>query len=89
MDVIKLFGDILAKEINKPEIASRGVLRLAIKLDFPGKNVENLSYEDLSHVFKNGLKKKLEVIGEFNVNAISKKMIMELTKKQSVLTFTH
>ena len=89
MDIINLFGDILAKEIDKPEIACRGIIRLAVKLDFPGKNVENLSYEDLLHIFKNGLKKKLEVIGELNVNAISKKMIMELTKKQSVLTFTH
>lgn len=89
MDIINLFGDILAKEIDKPGIACRGIIRLAIKLDFPGKNAENLSYEDLSHVFKNGLKKKLEVIGELNVNAISKKMIIELTKKQSVLTFTH
>ena len=89
MDVIKLFGDILAKEINKPEIASRGVLRLAIKLDFPEKSLDTLSFEDLMHVFKNGLKKKLEVIGESNINLTSQKMIRELTKKQSILTFTH
>ena len=88
MDLVRFLGDILAKEIEKPEIACRGIIRLAVKLDFPEKTIESMSFEDLMHVFKNGLKKKLEIIGEINSNAVSQKMIKELTKKQSILTFT-
>ena len=88
MDLVRFLGDILAKEIEKPEIACRGIIRLAVKLDFPEKTIENMSFEDLIHVFKNGLKKKLEVIDEINSNVVSQKMIHELTKKQSILTFT-
>ena len=88
MDLVRFLGDILAKEIEKPEIACRGIIRLAVKLDFPDKTIESMSFEDLMHVFKNGLKKKLEIIGEINSNALYQKMIKELTKKQSILTFT-
>ena len=86
MDLIRYFGNILAKKINRKEMPARGLIRLAIRLDFGDKDPEKLSYEDFLHLFNNGLKKKLEIIDVQNIDQVIKEMIAELTSKQSLFT---
>ena len=80
----RLKDEGIAKEINIKPMPSRGIIRLVIRLDYPNKDPEDLSFDEMLHVFKNGLKAKLGNIGIDNNSSIVNKMVSELTKNQSL-----
>ena len=82
--LVSYFGEILAKEINVKPMPGRGIIRLAIRLDYPNKDPEDLSFDEMLYVFKNGLNVKLGNLGIENSNSVINKMVTELTKNQSL-----
>ena len=88
MDIFRFFGEILSEQINKPPTPSAGLIRLGFKADFPGKDPQTMTYDDLLFVFKNGLKKKLEFLNMDNINGIVNHMVKQLNLNQSILTIS-
>ncbi|MCP4762043.1 MAG: hypothetical protein GY870_09680 [archaeon] len=61
MDTFNYLGSILADKINKTEITAKGIIRMAIKDEYKDPFVE-LNSDEWVNVFKNNLKRKLELI---------------------------
>ena len=87
MKMINYFGDILAKEIGKSEMACRGLLRFAIQDKF-GEFRGNIEYNDLVEIFKIHLKSRLEKIKVKEFDQTIQVLVGDLQKNQSLITMT-
>ena len=89
MEIINYLGEKLAKRIDISPLAARGLLKLAIKDELgPFETFSKLSFNDLLKVIQNALKGRLEKIKVGNTDEIVKFMLNELSRSQSLLTFS-
>lgn len=84
MDIVNFFGEKLAKKINKNALALSGLIRMSIRDS--EKTPTLITVDELREVFAGPLKSYLEKLRIKNVDEISKYLISELNKNQSLLT---
>ena len=84
--VIEILGDPLSKALNIKPIQAKGLLRLAIKDVMPNKDIEHLSFKDITTILKEGLDGRLNKIGVPNSNKVVKDLITYITENQSLVT---
>ena len=85
MNLTNYFGDILAKQIGKSEMACRGLFRFAIQDKF-GEFRGNIEYNDLVDIFKTHLKSRLEKIKVKKLDQTIQVLLGDLRKNQSLIT---
>jgi hypothetical protein len=85
-DILYIFGYPLAHAINKGEVTGAGLVSLAVR--DAGKDIGNLSYEDMHLVIQVYLKARLEKINILNCDAIIRDQLALLREKQSLFTMT-
>ncbi len=85
MNLTNYFGDILAKQIGKSEMACRGLLRFAIQDKF-GEFRNNIEYNDLIEIFNIQLKSRLEKIKVNELDQTIQVLLGDLRKNQSLIT---
>jgi len=87
MEIIRYLGEQLAKKINISPPAARGLLKLSIKDELgPFIALDKISYNELSKVLHNSLKKRLINLKISNYEEIVIFMTRELELNQSLIT---
>ena len=84
--VIEILGDPLSKALNIKPIQAKGLLRLAIKDVMPNKDIDQLSFKDITVILKEGLDGRLKKIDVPNSSKIVKDLIIYITENQSLVT---
>ncbi|MFW5895180.1 MAG: hypothetical protein ACOCT9_00400 [archaeon] len=89
MEIINILAQDLSRSINISAIASRGLLKLAIKDELgPFIPFRGLLYQDLKKVINNSLKERLEKLnieGQ-QIEKIRMQLNSILSKNQSLIT---
>lgn len=88
MEIIKVLAQFLSKSINISPVASRGLLKLAIKDELgPFIPFTNLLYNDLKNVINNSLSERLAKlqIQDQKIRAIKKELNGVLSQNQSLI----
>lgn len=89
MEIINYLGEVLAKEIKISSPAARGLIKLAIKDELgPYKPLIRISFTEFKVVIENTLKLRLTKLGVQEVELLTKLMVDELTKNQSLITMS-
>ena len=86
--VIEILGDPLAKALNIKPIQAKGLLRFAIKDVMPTKDIEHLTFKDITTILKQGLDGRLKKIGVSNTSKIVKDLVIYITENQSLITLS-
>ena len=85
-NIIDLLGIRLAEFTNKPVMACRGLIRLALKDRFKDYTRRILTYQDFEHILEHQLTKRLEILSIPQIPEIIKKMTTYLTEIQGLIT---
>ena len=88
MEIIKVLGKVLSHCINISPLASRGLLKLAIKDELgPFIAFKELIYQDLKKVIRNSLRERLKKLGvqEKRIETIIKQLGNALSENQSLI----
>ncbi|UYP44353.1 hypothetical protein NEF87_000638 [Candidatus Lokiarchaeum ossiferum] len=85
MDALTLFGSVLANMINKPILASKGILRFAIKDYHESVKHEKMEFEDWIIIFSDFLAPRLERFKISNSKDICIELKKVLEKNKSIL----
>ncbi len=90
IEIFKYLGDILAEKINITPVATRGLIKLAVKdgLD-PFKPLNQINYGNLKMVFNKELKERLIKLNVQNVESIIEDILNHLIKGQSLITMAN
>jgi len=86
MDIINHLGNIISEKIEISPAAGRGLIKLAIKDELgPFKSFNRLVLEDLKSVILNSLKKRFIQLKIKDPENLTKYMIEELIRNQSLI----
>ena len=85
-NVTNFFGEYLASLTEKNPRTCKGMIRLAVLDKFPGKNPEQINFNELKEVFNTSLKERLDNVSTPNTEQISQNIALYLVKNQSLLT---
>ncbi len=83
-DILLTFGLPLARLIKKDENIGPGLISLAIRDS--GREIRNISYEDLESVFRFELRDRLLKLNISNTDTVVGEMLKILQDKQSLFT---
>jgi hypothetical protein len=90
IEIIKYLGDFLAKKTDLSPPAARGAIKLAMKEELdPFKPMNQINYGDMKNVIKNSLKNRLVTLKLQNVELVSKEMLQQLIRGQSLISLAN
>jgi hypothetical protein len=85
VDLVSYLGEYLAKIINKPPNAVKGLIFISIQSQLGADAIYAMKLNQITSVINGALKARLETIGVGNVGEIVKKLSEKMVDEQSVL----